>query len=65
MEMFQECRHLANRVLGWLRERLTQFDGTSPKDLARELVTSSPQQATDDRTALVVRVERREAQRDA
>ena len=22
MEMFQECRHLANRVLGWLRERL-------------------------------------------
>ena len=22
MEMFQECRHLANRVLSWLRERL-------------------------------------------
>ena len=50
---------------GWLRERLAGFDGASPKDLARELVTSSPQQATDDRTALVVRVERREAQRDA
>ena len=50
---------------GWLRERLAGFDGGSPKDLARELVTNSPQQATDDRTALVVRVERREAQRDA
>ena len=24
---------------GWLRERFARFDGTSPKDLARELVT--------------------------
>ena len=47
---------------GWLKERFAQFDGTSPKDLARELVTNSPQQATDDRTALVVRVDRREGE---
>ena len=38
---------------GWLRERLKQFDGASPKDLARDLITHSPQNATDDRTALV------------
>ena len=44
---------------GWLKERFARFDGASPKDLARELVTSSPQEATDDRTALVVRVDRR------
>ena len=31
----------------------------SPKDLARELITHSPQEATDDRTALVVRIEKR------
>ena len=43
----------------WLKGQLERFDGTSPKDLARELVTHSPQEATDDRTALVVRVERR------
>ena len=44
---------------GWLRERLAQFDGTSPKDLARELVTRDPKDATDDRTALVVRIDKR------
>lgn len=44
---------------GWLKERLAQFDGASPKDLARELITASPQEATDDRTALVVRIEKR------
>ena len=43
----------------WLRGRLAQFDGTSPKDLARELVTQDRKDATDDRTALVIRVERR------
>lgn len=43
----------------WLKERLEQFDGQSPKDLARELITHSPQEATDDRTALVVRIEKR------
>lgn len=43
----------------WLRERLGQFDGGSPKDLARDLITHSPQEATDDRTALVVRIEQR------
>lgn len=44
---------------GWLRERLVQFDGASPKDLARELVTRDLKDATDDRTALVIRVDRR------
>ena len=44
---------------GWLRERLGRFDGTSPKDLARELVTRDLKDATDDRTALVVRIDRR------
>ena len=44
---------------GWLRERFARFDGTSPKDLARELVTRDLKDATDDRTALVVRIDRR------
>ena len=44
---------------GWLRERLAGFDGASPKDLARELVTRDLKEATDDRTALVIRVDRR------
>lgn len=44
---------------GWLREQLARFDGTSPKELARELVTRDLKEATDDRTALVIRVERR------
>ena len=44
---------------GWLRERLKNFDGASPKDLARDLITHSPQEATDDRTALVVRIDKR------
>lgn len=44
---------------GWLREELARFDGASPKDLARELVTRDLQDATDDRTALVIRVDRR------
>ena len=44
---------------GWVRERLAAFDGASPKDLARELITHSPQEATDDRTALVIRLEQR------
>ena len=44
---------------GWLKECFAQFDGTSPKDLARELVTSTRREAADDRTALVVRVDKR------
>ena len=40
-------------------EKLEGFDGASPKDLARELITQSPQGATDDRTALVIRLEKR------
>ena len=43
----------------WLRRRLEGFDGASPKDLARELITDAPQDSTDDRTALVIRIERR------
>lgn len=43
----------------WLRQRLEDFDGVSPKELARGLVTDGPDDPTDDRTALVVRVEKR------
>lgn len=43
----------------WIKEKLAQFDGASPKDLARDLITQSPQDATDDRTALVIRIEPR------
>lgn len=43
----------------WLQQRFATFTGDSPKELARELVAHSPQQATDDRTALMVRIERR------
>ena len=43
----------------WVRERLAKFDGESPKELARSLITDSPEGATDDRTALVVRIARR------
>lgn len=46
---------------GWLRERFAQFQGDSPKELAADLIAHSPQGATDDRTALVVRIEKREA----
>ena len=44
----------------WLRERLGKFDQGSPKELARDLITHSPQGATDDSTALVIRLEKRE-----
>ena len=44
---------------GWLREKFQQFQGASPKDLARELVTQDSGEATDDRTALVIRVDER------
>ena len=45
---------------GWLRQRFAEFEGDSPKELARALIADSPQGATDDRTALMVRVEKRE-----
>ena len=44
---------------GWLRERLSAFQGDSPRELARSLITDSPEGATDDRTALVVKIEKR------
>ena len=43
----------------WVRRRLGDFQGNSPKELARSLITDSPEGATDDRTALVVRIEKR------
>lgn len=44
----------------WIVKKLTQFDGESPKELARSLITDSSEGATDDRTALVVKLARRE-----
>lgn len=44
---------------GWLLERLRDFSGDSPRKLAAQLITQSPQGATDDRTALAVRFEKR------
>ncbi len=43
----------------WVRRRLADFRGDSPKELARSLITDSPEGATDDRTALVVRIAKR------
>ena len=43
----------------WVRRRLGDFQGDSPKELARSLITDSPEGATDDRTALVVKIEAR------
>jgi len=43
----------------WLRERLEQFDGRSPKELAASLITQNPEGATDDRTALAVKIGQR------
>ena len=45
----------------WVKDKLAQFDGASPKDLARELITDSPKEVTDARTALVIRIEKRAA----
>ena len=44
---------------GWLLEALGNFSDDSPRKLAARLVTDSPQGATDDRTAMAVRFERR------
>ena len=44
---------------GWIRERFAAFDGKSPKELARDLIARSPQEVTDDRTALMIRIEQR------
>ena len=38
---------------------MRRYGGDPPEDLARDLITHSPQEATDDRTALVVRIDRR------
>ena len=44
----------------WIRELFSAFTGESPKELAKQLLTQSPQTATDDRTALVVQLMERE-----
>lgn len=44
----------------WIRAKLAAFGGNSPKELAKSLITDGPEEgATDDRTALVVRLARR------
>ncbi len=44
---------------GWLRAHLMAFQGDSPKELARTLVEEGGAAATDDKTALVVTLEKR------
>lgn len=45
----------------WLRDRVSAFDGASPKELAQALLEESETQAgaADDRTVLVIRIARR------
>ena len=45
----------------WVRDKLSAFDGQSPRELAQELIDESEQQAgaADDRTALVLRLSKR------
>ena len=47
----------------WLRDALAAFDGARPKDLARTLAEAQtgPDGPADDRTALVLRLDRRSA----
>lgn len=46
----------------WLREKLRAFDGASPKELARLLIDEGSRRggATDDRTAILLRLAKRE-----
>lgn len=47
----------------WLCSRLAAFDGVSPKDLVRDLIENGPEEgATDDRTALLIKMVRRPEQ---
>ncbi len=45
----------------WVRDRLAAFDGGSPQELAQTLIDDSGAQvgAADDRTALVLKLARR------
>lgn len=45
----------------WVRDMLAQFDGESPKELARDIMAESEKRvgAADDRTAVVIRIGRR------
>lgn len=45
---------------GWVRRELADFDGVSPKELAHRLMEHGDGAESDDRTALVVRLARRE-----
>ena len=42
-----------------MMEQLRQFKGTSPRELAEEMVSRAGSQPADDRTALVIRLEKR------
>ena len=44
----------------WLQAKLSAFDGTSPRELAREVIDADPEGGSDDRTALVICLARRE-----
>ena len=43
----------------WVQEQFRAFDGGSPRELARTLITDCPGSTPDDRTALVIRLEER------
>ena len=43
----------------WVQKQLLDFNGDSPKELARVLITDGPPQPPDDRTALVIRLAQR------
>lgn len=43
----------------WLRRKLRDFDGDSPKELSRSLISDNPEGVTDDRTALAVMIRKR------
>ena len=51
----------------WLRDKVSAFDGASPKELAQALLEESGAQAgaADDRTVLVIRIARRKKQTGA
>ena len=46
---------------GWLRELVAQFDGKSPKELARMVMEESEKRtgAADDRTVVVISLKKR------
>lgn len=49
----------------WLRDALAAFQGDSPKELALSLLEQGPGGGTDDRTAIVLRLDERKSRREA